>query len=307
MPPAGNARIWMRVTVRCPARAADAAASALLSLSPNGIITDGDDPVRLTGYAGPYPTADAVADVDRCAREALAAVPRDLFPRPFRVEVEPEPEEDWIEAFRAQYTPVRVRRIVLKPTWEPWPSPKLAPRSDDIVIELDPGLAFGTGLHATTSLCLRELQQRVRRGQRVIDFGCGSGILAIAAAMLGAREVLAIDCDEHAAAVAAENIARNDLASVVSVEVTDTLYGVDPGWHMVVANIDPVVVAREAPAAAEVLLPGGFYLCTGVPLSREAEVLKALRAAPFEGVLPRLAGDWIGFVCMARRDRGGRR
>ncbi|MEA3401387.1 MAG: 50S ribosomal protein L11 methyltransferase [Armatimonadota bacterium] len=293
-------RIWVRVTVRCPPQAEDAASSALLPLSPNGIVSEGSDPVCLTAWLGPHLAAerDVAQEAEGAAFDALAAIPEELLPRPLRLEAEAVPERDWIASFRAQHRPVRIGRIVIKPTWEAWPTPSLPPRDNDLLVELDPGLAFGTGLHPTTRICLVEMQQRLRRGDRVIDLGTGSGIVAIAAAKLGAGEVLALERDASAAAVARENVRRNEVAERVVVCEMDGLAGVEPGWDAVVANIAPGVVAREAPAAARVLRPGGVYICTGVPLSREDEVLEALRSARFQGVVPRISGDWVGYVCM---------
>jgi len=201
---------------------------------------------------------------------------------------------------------VRIGHIVIKPTWEPWPSPALDGRADDLVIEIDPGLAFGTGLHPTTAGCVRELQDRLRRGARVIDFGCGSGILSIAAAKLGAREVLAIDFDPAAVEVAVANVVANAVDDRVAVRVGDGLAGVGTGWDFVVANINPPAIVREAPAALAALRPDGAYVCAGIPLSREAEMLEALRAVGFAGIVPRIEGEWVGFICVAPGEDGGR-
>ena len=304
MTPQTEPRTWVRLTITCPLQAADAVASVLASLSPNGFsIEEEDASVRLTAFAGPHRSPEAAADVGAQAREALLSVPEELLPRPLQISVEAEPEEDWLEVFRAQHRSERVGRIVVKPTWETWPGPNQRSLPGDIIVEIDPGLAFGTGQHPTTRLCLEELQDRVRPGDRVLDYGCGSGILAIAAAKLGAREVLAIDVDSAAAEVAQENVERNEVAEIVSLEVAGSLDAIEPRWDLVVANINPVIVVRETPDAVRILRPGGCYLCTGIPISREMEVLEALRAADLE-IMPRPCGEWIGFVCTTR---GGER
>jgi len=180
----------------------------------------------------------------------------------------------------------------------------MKPRADDIVIEIDPGLAFGTGLHPTTAGCVRELQDRLRRGARVIDFGCGSGILGIVAAKLGAREVLAIDFDPAAVEVARANVAASGVTDRVTVRVGDSLAGVGTGWDMVLANINPPTIVREAPGALAALDPDGAYACAGIPLNREAEALEALREVGFAGILPRIDGEWVGFICVAPGEGG---
>lgn len=293
--PAG--RLWARVTVTCPHEAAEAVAASLLGISPNGIVVDDSgEQTRVIGYMGPYLSPDATADASRRVR-AIAAVPEGLLGGTAQVEAEVVPEEDWLAAFRAYHKPARIGRIVIKPSWEPWPSPHLAARPTDLVIEIDPGLAFGTGQHTTTRICLHELQERLRPGDRVLDFGCGSGILAIVAAKLGAGEVLGIDCDPSAIRVATENIRRNEVAETVTLRQLDNLADLEPPWDVVVANINPVIVAREAERVRELLAVGGRYICTGIPVEREEMVLEALRGAGFEQIVPRPSGEWIGFVC----------
>ena len=120
-------------------------------------------------------------------------------------------EQDWAENWKRYYKPFRAgERIVVKPSWEPY-----EPFPEDLVIEMDPGMAFGTGTHETTYMCLQMLERYVRPGSACIDVGTGTGILAIAAAKLGARDVLAIDLDEQAVAVAKENIRKNGMEQVV--------------------------------------------------------------------------------------------
>ncbi len=294
-------RIWIRLTVDCPPQAADAVGAALLRLSPNGITTEHDEMVHVTGYVGPCRSHEAVAAARARAHDILSSIPDKLLPRPLQITAAAEPEEDWLEVFRSQHRPERVGRIVIKPTWERWPAAGERARPDDLIVEIDPGLAFGTGQHPTTRLCLEELQDRLRPGDRVLDFGCGSGILAIAAAKLGAGAVLGIDLDPVAARVALENVRRNEVDDRVEIAVAGSLAAIRPGWDFIVANINPVIVAREAANAKRLLPPGGCYLCTGIPISREMEVLEALRAEDLEAV-PRPRGEWTGFVCTTRGD-----
>ncbi|MGI5817010.1 MAG: 50S ribosomal protein L11 methyltransferase [Armatimonadota bacterium] len=304
MSPEPHGRLWVRLTVSCPAAAADAVSAALLPISPNGVVVEEvaepDGETRITGYMGPYLSPDATADATRRVR-ALAVLPDAMLQGHAKIETEVVPEEDWLEAFRAHHKPARVGRIVIKPTWECWPSPHLPPRPDDIIIEIDPGLAFGTGQHPTTCICLQELQERLRPGDRVLDFGCGSGILAIAAVKLGAGEVLGIDCDPSAVRVADENVRLNEVGDTVQLRVIDNLSAIEPPWDVVVANINPVVVMQEAGRVTELLRPGGTYICTGIPIEREGTVLEALRDAGFDGIVPRPTGEWIGFVCTTAR------
>ncbi len=306
MPGVNGDRTWLCVTVHCPPAAVDAVTVALLPLSPNGVATDEAETVRITAWLGPYTVPPSGAEAEKTVREHLALIPDDLLPKPPAIEVLAVPEKDWIEVFRSQHRPVRIGRIVIKPTWEPWPSPVLDARADDVVVEIDPGLAFGTGLHPTTAGCVRELQDRLRRGARVIDFGCGSGVLAIVAAKLGARAVLAIDSDPTAVEVALENVAANSVEDRVSVRVGESLADVGAGWDIVVANISPPIIVHEAASALAALRPNGAYICAGIPLSREAKVLARLREVGFAGIVPRIEAEWVGFVCVAAGGSDGR-
>lgn len=296
---ASGEHTWLRVNVCCPPEAADAVITALLPLSPNGVETKDGPPSCITAFLGPHATPPDSSEAEAQVRAALEPIPDELLPRPLAITVDTLAEDDWIAVFRAQHHPVRVGRVVIKPTWESWPSASLPPRADDVLIELDPGLAFGTGLHATTRGCLVELQARIRRGARVIDFGCGTGLLAIAAAKLGARAVLALDLDPVAVEVARENIARNKVADRVEVREGATLAGLPGGQDLVLANVSPPVVTAEASKARALLKAGGAYVAAGIPIGREDEVLEALRAVGFGGIVPRELGEWVAFVCVA--------
>lgn len=284
-------RHWTRVGVPVPPDAADAVSALLMRICPNGVVVDeSPDEVTLTGYLAPGTRpADAVAAV----RVALDSVPEELLPRPVRVGVETVPERDWVAAFRAHCHPLREGRIVVKPTWESWPSPKLDARPDDLIIELDPGMAFGTGTHPTTQGCLSALQSVVRPGARLIDFGCGSGILSIAAVLLGAAEVLALDCDPLAVEVASANAAANAVAPRLQVAERDTLSGLRAGWDIIVANISAPLTAAIAGDARSLLRAGGSYIAAGIPLERGGEVADALAAAGFEDIAREVRDEWV--------------
>lgn len=262
-----------------------------MRLCPNGlIVAEHPDAVQLTGYVRQEETE---ADVVQTVTETLAPVPSELLPRPLSVSVQTVPERDWVELFRAQCQPLRVGRIVVKPSWEPWPSPRLAANPHDIIIELDPGMAFGTGSHPSTQGCLLSLQRHVRAGARVIDFGCGSGILSIAAALLGAAQVLALDCDPLAVEVARENVSNNGVADRVAAVEASSLAGLCPGWDVIVANISAPVTAAAAAQAVALLRAGGVYICAGIPIERGDEVAAALEACGFRNLKREVSGPWV--------------
>ena len=240
-----------------------------------------------------------LAECAQKLRERLAALPDELLEEGVPTLSERTvDEEDWAEAWKAYWHPQRVgERLVIKPTWRDWPpadQPDLA-RSDDLVIELDPGMAFGTGAHATTVLCLEALERALRQachpeeppqaatkdlGCRVLDLGCGSGILSIAALKLGGAAALPIDTDPLAIAATAENCARNGVRCEPLLQAG--LDGVGGAWDIVVANISLPIILQAAPRVAELLTPGGLFICSGFYATRAEEIVAVLTPLGFE-------------------------
>jgi ribosomal protein L11 methyltransferase len=211
-------------------------------------------------------------------------------------------EQDWQQAWREYYHPLRIgQRVVIKPTWREY-----TPRPGDIVVELDPGMAFGTGSHQTTALCLALLEERLRPGSIVLDQGTGSGILAIAAARLGAREVHAVDISTVAVQAAIANVAGNGLSGAVRVwQVRDD----DPPggasvrevrYDLIVANIIARVIVAMAPALAAALAPGGTLIASGIIREREDEVAGALAGAGLTVLERRHQDEWVALVAIPR-------
>ncbi|RDV81284.1 50S ribosomal protein L11 methyltransferase [Ammonifex thiophilus] len=187
------------------------------------------------------------------------------------IEVRRLREKDWLTWWRREYHPFRVgERLVIKPTWAAY-----EPGSEEVVIELDPGLAFGCGTHPTTRLCLRLLEKYLRPGMKVYDVGTGSGILAIAAALLGASQVYAIDEDEVAIRVARENVTRNGVAGRVQILWGNLLEGREEKADLIVANLTAELILQLLPRAAKLLLPGGVLIAGGIPVERKGEALSS--------------------------------
>lgn len=203
-------------------------------------------------------------------------------------------EEDWANSWKAYYKPVRIsERIVIKPTWEEYDR-----QPDDIVIELDPGMAFGTGTHSTTVMCIRALELILQGGETVFDIGTGSGILSIAAAKLGARQVTAVDIDEVAVKAAKANVAVNGVDGQVEVLGGNLLDSVKGLADVVVANIIADVIIRVCPDAAKVIKPGGKFIASGIIEPRREEVLDAVENNGF--IIKRVTqeGDWVCLVAV---------
>lgn len=202
-------------------------------------------------------------------------------------------EEDWANEWKQYFKPIHItERMVIKPTWESYKA-----QENELIIELDPGMAFGTGTHETTALCLRTIEQVLSPGNDVIDIGTGSGILAIAAAKLGARHVLAIDLDPVAVHSAIENIQLNQVSNQITVLESDLLkLGITSQVQLVIANILADVIAGFVQDVYDVLLPGGKYITSGIIRSKEDIVIEALTQVGFHIVNRYYENDWVAIV-----------
>ncbi len=210
------------------------------------------------------------------------------------LEVQNVADEDWAENWKKYYKPFRVgRRLVVKPTWEEYPV-----RPGDLVVELDPGMAFGTGTHETTAMCMELLEETLSDGMRVMDVGTGSGILAIAAARLGARNVLAVDIDPDAVKVARENVSHNGVDDRVRVIQGDLVNGEAMPCELAVANIVADAIVLLCAPLTRHLTPGGALICSGIIKERESDVLKAAKAAGYRLDKRLTRGEWVALRLM---------
>ncbi|MGQ9767019.1 MAG: 50S ribosomal protein L11 methyltransferase [Anaerolineae bacterium] len=216
-------------------------------------------------------------------------------------------EEDWANAWKAGYHPLRVgQRFWIVPAWE---RDNVRPAADELLIVLDPGMAFGTGLHPSTQLCLCLMEKVVRPGQRVLDAGCGSGILSIAAARLGAARVDAFDIDPIAVRATQENAALNDLPIPINVAISGqpgegplwTLPdGTQPMWDVIVVNILPHVITSLLDAGLSAYLaPRGRMILAGIIEEREPDVHEALTRHGLAVTARLKQDDWVGLIAQA--------
>jgi ribosomal protein L11 methyltransferase len=201
-------------------------------------------------------------------------------------------EEDWAAAWKAYFPVLRIgRRLVIRPTWR-----RHRRQPDDVVIAMDPGMAFGTGLHPTTRLCLAALEPLAEDGTladaRILDVGCGSGVLAVAALLLGGASAVGVDIDPIAIESTLANARRNGLTRRVTARVGSLPTG-DPPVDVVLANLIAGVLVPLAPLLHDALRTGGTLIASGIFIDREAEVRAAFEAAGLVVGDRTAEGEWI--------------
>ena len=202
-------------------------------------------------------------------------------------------EEEWATAWKKYYHPVKIsERFTIVPTWEEYTPVS----SDELIIELDPGMAFGTGTHPTTVMSIQALERFVKSDDVVIDVGTGSGVLSIASAMLGAKKVTALDLDEVAVESAKMNIKLNKVHPVVDVFQNNLLEGIQEKADVIVANILAEVIVRFTDAAAQCLKPGGYFITAGIIQQKKDEVKESIESAGFQIEETVQMEDWVSFI-----------
>jgi ribosomal protein L11 methyltransferase len=202
-------------------------------------------------------------------------------------------EEDWAESWKAYFWPEKITdRIVVKPTWREY-----IPQGDEIVIEIDPGMAFGTGTHPTTSLCVHMIEKYLQPKDSVLDVGTGSGILMIAAEKLGAGLIHGIDNDPMAVEIAEKNLLLNDIDnSKFNVVESDLIGAVHQKYNMVVSNILADVIIDLLKNLKDVLVKNGMFICSGFTVDSKDKVEKKLKEQGFEIVDSDVKESWVVIV-----------
>ncbi|HEC22073.1 MAG TPA: 50S ribosomal protein L11 methyltransferase [Chloroflexi bacterium] len=299
---------WIEVSVKVDGEGAEAVADALRRYVHQGVAIeqlvpgeawDDEDlpsgPLMVRAY---FPADERAPTTRRQIEEALYYLSR-LYPRIPAPAFRTVKEEDWAEAWKQHYHPIRVgKRLLIKPAWVDVES-----QPDDIVIEMDPGMAFGTGTHPTTQLCLMACEWLARQGMTAIDLGTGSGILAIAAARLGCYRVLARDIDEVAVRVARENVRRNGVEKQVVVQQgsLEGLLTTSRHFDLGMANLTAKIIIRLAgEGLGHLIWPGGKFVFSGLIEEQEPEVTAALEAIDLEVIDRRQMGEWVMLITQRR-------
>ena len=297
---------WLELSVEADVEAVEAVSEILgrvaagTAVQPTRLLRDPDDELA----ARPDPSAPYVVTAHVEAAGAAAQIVEDTERALWHLQafglrpvgalrVRPVEDRDWTEAWKAGYEPQRIGRLVITPSWVDPPTDRGA-----VLLRLDPGMAFGTGLHPTTRACLLMLQEVKPLPDHVLDVGSGSGILGIAALALGAGTVDAIDMDPEATAATAANARINHVADRLSVR-QGTLDGApaEP-YPLVLANLVAVVLIELAPRLAAHLAPGGTLLASGIIDTRASAVEAALAAAGLRCVERHMDGEWVSLRMM---------
>lgn len=292
---------WIEITLHTPAHLTDTVANVLGDVGYQGVAIERADipdtdpwdeanipPAQRHIIRGYIPADEHAPATQQAIQAAFARLALPIEPPVFR-SVE---EEDWSQAWKAHYHALRLgERMVVRPAWEP-----AELRPGDIEIVLDPGMAFGTGTHPTTQLCLRAMEPLPFAGATVLDLGTGSGILAVAASKLGAKHIYAVDNDPVAVEAAAENVERNGTADAVELatgSLAEVLARSQPVDIALVNILARVIIPMCDQGLGNVLRPGGKGLFGGLIVSQVDEVEAALRRTGLTPTARAQQGDWV--------------
>ena len=269
---------WAKITVTTSQQASEAVANCLFEMDATGVEFQENTAAKVDLIAY-YPLDDRVGARMQKLRDFLAELPTwGIEPHPATIDVEHVKSEKWEEAWKAAFPPQRIgKRMLITPTWHDAPH-----NETDILIQLDPGMAFGTGYHPTTRLSLELLERSVEPHHHVADIGTGSGILTIAAVKLGAKQVDAIEIDPTAIPIAAANFQTNAVTPQVHLSQGDGLKDVDAKYHLIVGNILTKAILPIIPDCAPRLHPAGIVIFSGILETELTQVQSVLEANQLE-------------------------
>ncbi|MGI6606735.1 MAG: 50S ribosomal protein L11 methyltransferase [Peptococcia bacterium] len=309
---------WQEIAVTALPEAVEAVAQCFYELGSGGVVIEDPTLIKARINEGkwdafelseemlqrPYPVvkgylpvnADLPAKLEElkdCLEEILSRLGEES---PGAVQFSILQEEDWANSWKVYFKPLKLgKKVVIKPTWEDYQA-----QEGELILEMDPGMAFGTGTHITTSMCAAFLEKYLQPEDRVYDVGTGTGILAMMAALLGAQSVLALDYDQVAVKVASENVVHNGLEKVVTVQQNDLLSGIAGKADIIVANIIADIILRLIPQVQVRLKQGGIFLASGIIEERRAEVIEAANRAGFTLLDEQIKDEWVAQVWQLR-------
>ena len=306
---------WNEIKIVIPVEAIEAASSILYGMNVKGlsiedpndilmresgpltwdfadinIFKEGKDAATVTAY---FPDTDNIEEHIEYIRAKIEELKTfGINIENYRVESKEVREEDWANSWKKYYKPMKIgERVVIKPIWEDYKV-----KNDEVVVEMDPGMAFGTGTHETTKMCIEIIQQYMKVGDRVFDIGTGSGILGITAAKLGAKEVIAGDLDPVAVDSAKINRDFNNLTNM-DVKLGNMAEVVEGKANFVIANIIADVIILILEDIEKILEPGGIFVGSGIINHMQQKVLDKMAEKSMEIIEIKNENDWRAIVC----------
>lgn len=297
---------WLKIDMSAPSEMVDALSNFITELGAQGVYQETLEPQSPGDFPEPpalenikaYLPADVRVDKRISQLKSYIAVLSEIFPdlpaAGFTTEIIDDP--NWGEEWKKYFKPLRVsRNIVIKPTWE-----RYTPAGHDIVIEIDPGMAFGTGQHASTRMCLEAiedimLKERPARKWRVLDVGTGTGILGIACADLGAARVVCVDIDKKATEIALENVAINQVEDRVEI-VNRDVASIKETFNLIIANLTAQVLIKQRTHLLNLLEQGGFLVISGILEQNKCDIEAKFLADPLVSVRVISEKEWVCYV-----------
>lgn len=300
----GKRERWLKIEIYTPPELVDALSNYVTEIGAQGAFQEELEPFSPNDQPAAQEKLNAFLPVDSRLEHRMAHLETyiesltQLFPHLTAVTCKTETidDPDWGEQWKKYFKPIRVsKNIVIKPTWE-----RFTAQGHDIVIEIDPGMAFGTGQHPSTRMCLEAmedifLKQRAVPGWRVLDVGTGTGILGIASAKLGAEKVVCIDIDRKAAEIARENVQINHVEDRVKVVNRDVTALHDP-FSMIIANLTAKILLRLKPQFISLLSNGGYLVLSGIIDQNRPEIEEHFFAPPFISYRTYTEKEWACYV-----------
>ena len=297
---------WNQVSVKTKTENLETV-SAVMSMLDNGLMIEDYSDFTLNGMYGAL-VDDSILNSDKSHAKVSIFVPEEKNTLEYisflkdrfsflgidaDISVEGLSEDDWAEAWKKYYTPIPLGKVTIVPAWE-----KYEAKDGEVIVKMDPGMAFGTGTHETTRLVIKLMQDEIRGGELFLDLGTGSGILSICASKLGARQCNAYDIDPVAVKVAKEN-AEADGCKNITVGISDLLAGVDTSlgkYDFCVANIVADILIRMLPDVGAYLKDGAPLILSGIIAPRADEVREAAKAAGFTVIREESENDWLAIL-----------
>ena len=305
---------WIEVSIKTTTGAIEAVANVLYEAGVSGVVIEDHHDIILANndenawdyideslinleegaiVKGYIPESSDLIDKIDLVKQLVAALPQfGLNIGAGEVSTVEVNEQDWDTSWKKYYKPTKIgNRIVIKPVWEEY-----EPKQDEIIVKMDPGMAFGTGTHETTIMCVRQLEHHVSEKCTVFDIGCGSGILSIVAAKLGAEKVIGVDYDEVAVNVAGKNIKENNVDDIVEIKHGNLMDMVMEKANIIVANITADIIMLLSKDIKRFLNSCGLFITSGIIIDKTKEVEENLIANGLEVVKVETMGEWSTIV-----------